>query len=232
MRSLRENAKTLRQNRRKGVSLVIAMCASFLTCVAIFGVILSASAFMKATRNKLALERCRQLAVSFADVLRAELSNEDAEFFHYVEAVLEEKGISRTMAAQEEAYGTLIVSVEWKENFDAELPEGSFPYGETAAALEKIAEESLVPWVAFVLQTRAELEGENYTCTDPYLQLARFQPLFFVDGSPVYWAEGWFWDEEATLPMENETADIHYTYDFDRPIDLSFAPDWGEGGGL
>ena len=43
MRSLRENAKTLRQNRRKGVSLVIAMCASFLTCVAIFGVILSAS---------------------------------------------------------------------------------------------------------------------------------------------------------------------------------------------
>ena len=46
---------------------------------------------------------------------------------------LEEKGISRTMAAQEEAYGTLIVSVEWKENFDAELPEGSFPYGETAA---------------------------------------------------------------------------------------------------
>ena len=118
---------------------MIAMCASFLTCVAIFGVILSASAFMKATRNKLALERCRQLAVSFADVLRAELSNEDAEFFHYVEAVLEEKGISRTMAAQEEAYGTLIVSVEWKENFDAELPEGSFPYGETAAALEKIA---------------------------------------------------------------------------------------------
>ena len=232
MRSLRENAETLRQNRRKGFSLVVAMCASFLTCVAIFGILLSASVLMKGTRNELKRERCRQLAVSFADVLKAELEREDTQFHCYVEAVLEEKGVSRTMAAEEEAYGTLIISVEWKESFDAELPGGSFPLRESAVALEKIREESLVPVTAFVLQTRAELDGESYTCSDPYLQLARIQPFFFVDEEPVYWSEGWFWDEEATVPVEDETADIRYIYDAEPPIDLLFVPDWEEGGGL
>lgn len=231
MQNLRENAMILCRNRRKGVSLVLAMCASFLICVFVFGVIFSASILLKSSRNELTRERCRQLALSFADVLQAELTAQDTSFCRHVEAVLqEESGVSRAMA--EEGYGTLIVSVERTQSFDSDLPAGSFSYGETEAALENIQKENCFPWAAFVIETRVELEGESYTCKDPYLQLVSFQPLFSIEGRPVYWAEGWFWDEEGTLPLEDEAAVIHYSYDPRQPLDRCFVPDWEEGGRL
>lgn len=45
MQSLRENARILRRDRRKGVSLVIAMCASFLVFIFGFSVLFSVSSF-------------------------------------------------------------------------------------------------------------------------------------------------------------------------------------------
>ena len=233
MQNLRENAMVLCRNRRKGVSLVIAMCASFLIFISAFGVIFSVSVLLKSSRDDLTRERCRQLALSFADVLQAELVENEGSFCGHVEAVLGgSTDISRTMATGEEGYGTLIVSVVRTQRLDPELPGGSFSYGETEAALEDIQKENCFPCTAFVIETRAELEGESYTCKDPYLQLVRFQPLFFVDGSPVYWAEGWFWDEEGTLPLEEGAAVIDYSYDPGQPLDRFFVLGWEEGGSL
>lgn len=230
MLSLRENAKVLRQNGRKGVSLVIAMCASFLIFSFAFSMLLSASALLSARRERLTRERCRQMALSFAQVLQQELSREEGSFLRYVETALDgESGISRAMAEEGEA--TLIVSVLRGRKMDPELPEGSFHSGDTEAALERIRAENSFSRLTFTLETRAELGQESYTCKDPYVQTVSYQPLFFLEDAPLYWAEGWYLDRERTLPLTEEAL-IRYRYDPDRPIRTAAQPAWEEGGAL
>ena len=231
MQSLRENAMVLCRNRRKGVSLVIAMCASFLLFSFGFSIVYSASLLLRGSEDEIAQERCRQLAQSFADVLQAELIKEESEFRSFAETVLEEgPSLVRTMAAGDETYGTLTVSIREDEELLPELPSGSFPLSETHAALAAIEEENSFLRRRFTLETRAELEGESYTCRDPYLQTERFQPLFFMEGIPVDWWEGWYLDEEGSIPLEIQDAVIDYSYG--PSLGTAFIPAWGEGGGL
>lgn len=231
MQSLRENARILRRDRRKGVSLVIAMCASFLVFIFGFSVLFSVSALLRSKKDQLTRERCRVLAQSFADVLQAELLAGEGSFPGYVETVLEgEDRVSRSMASNEDGYGTLIVSIQKNEELEAELPSGSFAYGDTKTALKEIEAENSFLRRRFTLEVRSELEGESYTCKDPYLQMESFQPLFSLDGIPVYWSEGWYLDPGCTLPLEVEAGTIAYCYDGADRTCAAFLPTWGEGG--
>ena len=73
MRRIRRGWTALRANRRKGVSLIVALCASALLLGLTLSLICSSALLMARADRKIGRERCYQLAQSMAQVLDKEL---------------------------------------------------------------------------------------------------------------------------------------------------------------
>ena len=73
MEKWKENARLLRQNSKKGISLVVALFASALLLGLSLWVIRSGASLMDQAVGTIEKERCGQLARSFAETLEAEL---------------------------------------------------------------------------------------------------------------------------------------------------------------
>ena len=107
MERIRRGWRELRKNRRRGVSLIVALCASALLLGLALSLIYSASLLMARANRKIGEERCYQLASSFAGVLNTELRTYTTDrsdvgaaadkiapsdsFFHYTNEVLEQR---------------------------------------------------------------------------------------------------------------------------------------------
>lgn len=96
MERFRRAWTALRENRRRGVALLIALCACALLLGLTLSLIYTASVPAARANRRLEQERCRLLADSFFDVLDAELrkytSGEEGSFYNQVNAVLEDCG--------------------------------------------------------------------------------------------------------------------------------------------
>jgi len=73
MERIRRGLEALMQNRRGGVSMIVAVCAGVLLLGLTSSLLYAASLPMARANRKIGQERCRQLSASFAQVLDGEL---------------------------------------------------------------------------------------------------------------------------------------------------------------
>ena len=71
MRRIRLGWQTLRENRRGGVTLVVALCAAALLLGLALSLIYSSGVLLARSNRKLTRERCYQLSRSMAQTLDA-----------------------------------------------------------------------------------------------------------------------------------------------------------------
>lgn len=241
MGTIRENARRLYENRRRGVSLVIAMCASAVIFGLALGVIRSGYLLLDRAGRKVERERCCQLAQSFAEVLEAKLrqgsmeSAEAGDFYTFVDHALETGETVRCQAEGPEGYGVITVTVRPSgQTAEAPAEGGSFSYSESAAAIARIEAENSFLAEYISIETAAALERESYACSTVYCRKDSFQPRFFWnDTEEVYWdGEGWYADTMYTTPISPaEDGIITWHYDETKVIEKTILPLYGEGGG-
>ena len=219
LEKLKENAWLLGENRKKGISLVIALCASALLLVCALCVIRTGASLLDQAVGTIEEERCSQLARSFAEVLEAELmqGGTEAGSFRALACEAMERGERiRCAAEQAEEYGSLTVVIRPAERA-AESVEGSgsFSWEESPEMVEEIYRKSLFPAGGFTVTVAAELDEESYVCSTAYHGYHRVQTLYFWNGEEqVYWdGEQWYADAEWTLPVEEDAGEIHWYYD-------------------
>ena len=229
MQSLRENAMILRRDGRKGVSLVIAMCASALLLLLGSGLPLSAGALLRQEGKKVTRERCLLLAHSFEAIFQeALLKRPMEEVGQYVASVLAAQGESLCRAEGDDAYGQVYLRLKKVRELEGQLPQGSIPW-EDAGAVEALLETE-VPLCLFTVEVSVEWEGERGSCITPYLQSRRCDLCFSYEGTPVYWQDGWYLDEAYTQALACAPG-TRIDYRCETAPEVTYAPAWREGGG-
>ena len=233
LKRLKENARLLRQNSKKGISLVIALCASALLLGLSLCVIKGGASVLDQAVGTIEKERCSRLARSFAAVLEAELLQGGRGSFHALACEAMEGGERiRCAAEQGEEYGTLTVVIRPAE-LEAEPMEGSgsFSWEESPETVEEIYRKSFFPAGGFTVSVAAELGEESYVCSTAYRGYHRAQTLYFRDGEEqVYWdGARWCADAECTLPVEEDVGEICWYYE-DAVEETVIVPLREEGG--
>lgn len=242
MSNVRKNAKVLHQNRCRGVSLVISMCACAALLGLSMGLLFSASVLLSRAQRNAARERCFFLADSFAAVLHQELTEptfKTGTFAQCINDYLDRwDGISSLTAAAEADNTAITVTVK---PFSAEAPQargGSFSYQDSADAMSRLRTESFFVRFRFSVETTAEQNEAHYICTDSYCRRDRFALHCYWGDTPVFWdGAAWYLDQDYTRPFappEETAADARITYicDPDEILSTEFLPAVKEGGGL
>ena len=218
LKQLKENARLLRQNSKKGISLAIALCAAALLLGLSLCVIKVGASVLDQAVGTIEKERCSRLARSFAAVLEAELlqgGTETGNFHALACEAMEEGECIRCAAEQGEEYGTLTVVIRPAEQ-ETEPVEGngSFSREKSPEMVEEIYRKSFFPAGGFTVSVAAELGEESYVCSTAYRGYHRVQVLYFRDGEEqVYWdGAQWYADAEYTLPVEEGTGEIAWYY--------------------
>ena len=237
MEKWKENARLLRQNSKKGISLVVALFASALLLGLSLWVIRSGASLMDQAVGTIEKERCGQLARSFAEMLEAELlrGGGEAGSFHALACEAMERGERiRCEAEQEEEYGALTVVIR-PEGQEAEpvCGSGSFSREESPERVEEIEKKSLFPAGGFTVSVAVELDEASYVCSTAYRGYHCAQTLYFREGEEqVYWdGAQWYTDAECTLPLTEDEGEIHWYYQ-DAVEETVIVPLREEGGVL
>lgn len=235
------NSRRLYENRRRGVSLVIAMCASAVIFGLALGVTRSGYLLLDRAGRKVERERCCQLAQSFAEVLEDKLRQgsmetaDEGDFYTFVNRALETGETVRCQAEGPEGYGIITVTVRPSgETAEAPTGGGSFSYSESAEAIAQIETENYFLADYISVETAAVLERESYACSTVYCRKDCFQLLFFWNGTEeIYWdGEEWYADAMHTTPISPaEDGNITWCYDETKVIEKTILPLYGEGGG-
>ena len=235
LKRLKENARLLRQNSKKGISLAIALCAAALLLGLSLCVIRTGASVLDQAMGTIEKERSSQLARSFAAVLEAELlqgGREAGSFRSLAREAMEGGERIRCAAEQGEEYGTLTVVIRPAE-LEAEPVEGSgsFSWEESPEMVEEIYQKSFFPAGGFTVSVAAELGEESYVCSTAYRGYHRVQVLYFRDGEEqVYWdGAQWCADAECTLPVEEDVGEICWYYE-DAVEETVIVPLREEGG--
>ena len=80
---IRKGWRTLRENKRAGVSLIVALCAVALIIGLALSLTYSSSLLLARANRKVGRERCYQLAKSFSEVLDGELRRYTTDYTPY-----------------------------------------------------------------------------------------------------------------------------------------------------
>lgn len=240
MSNVKENAKVLYENRCRGVSLVISMCACAALLGLSMGLLFSASVLLRRCERNAARERCFYLADSFAAVLHRELTEptfKAGTFAACINDYLDRwDGTSHFTAAAEADSAAITVTVK---PFSAEAPAergGSFSYQDSADVMDRLRTESFFVRFRFLVETTAQRKGEHYVCTDSYCRRDQIALHCWCGDTPVFWdGAQWYLDEDCTQPFpspEETDALITYLLDPDEILAMEFLPAVQEGGGL
>ena len=244
MHGLKKNARLLRQNRKKGISLVIAMCASALILGLSLYVIRVAGTLLRQSADRVEQECCSQLARSFAQVLETELRRgemEEGNFYALACEALETGERVRCTAKGKKDDEILTVVIRPAEQKKEPVSgSGSFAWEESPEMVERICRENSFLAGGFTVSVAAELAGESYVCSTAYHSYHRVRTFFFWNGETrVYWdGQDWYTDPERTHPMTAEGkpdgADvfIHWYYDDNVVEEISMIPLREEGGAV
>ena len=200
----------LRDNRQKGVSLIVALCAVAVLLGLSLSLVYAASLPMARANRKIDRERCDQLAQSFAGVLDGELrayttQNNKLEdpknpvssgntFYDYANKVLEGDdyaefdkenplGTTYFIAPDQdtEGYGHEVVGLR-KESAPDAVTDGSFLYEDSSAGTEQAEHAAFIQYRLTVL-VQASLHNDSYTYSTEYYRKDSFQPVYTWHGS-------------------------------------------------
>lgn len=200
----------LRDNRQKGVSLIVALCAVAVLLGLSLSLVYAASLPMARANRKIDRERCDQLAQSFAGVLDGELrayttQNDKLEddknlassgntFYDYANKVLEgddyaefdkENPLDTTYFIapdrDTEGYGHEVVGLR-KESAPDAVTDGSFLYEDSSAGTEQAEHAAFIQYRLTVL-VQASLHNDSYTYSTEYYRKDSFQPVYTWHGS-------------------------------------------------
>ena len=246
MKGLKENAQLLRQNSNKGISLVIAMCASSLLLGLSLYVIRAGGALLHQSEGSVEQERCCQLARSFAQVLETELlrgGGEEGNFFALACETLETGERVHCTAKGEKNGEILTVVIRPSERKEEPVSGGgSFAWEESSEMVEQVFRKNSFFAGGFTVSVAAELGGENHVCSTAYHSYYRVQPRFFWNGeTQVYWdGKNWYADREYIHPMTAEAegqpdrvgVSIHWYYDDNVVEEINMIPLREEGGAV
>ena len=222
MQRIRRAFLALRENREKGVSLIVALCAVAVLLGLSLSLVYSASLPMARANRKIDRERCYQLAQSFAQVLDGELRAYTTEndklgttanpygdtntFYHYVNNVLESDAYNEFdkndplnttfYLTTQEATDTEGYGHEViglrKEVTRNVVNDGSFDYDESAEGTEKAEHATFIQYRLTVL-VQASLHNDSYTYTTEYYRKDGFQPVYQWDGDDTHYPRV-YWD--------------------------------------
>lgn len=216
MQRIRRAFLALRENREKGVSLIVALCAVAVLLGLSLSLVYSASLPMARANRKIDRERCYQLAQSFANVLdgelraytteNASLSQEsgycgDADaFYHYANNVLENTDYAEfdqddplhttfylTTKEDTEGYGHEVIGLR-KEVENEQPTKGEFLYEKSATKTTEVEHATFLQYRLTVL-VQASLHNDSYTYSTEYDRKDSFQPVYTWNDTEdrVYW---------------------------------------------
>ncbi len=235
MRRIRLGWKTLRENPRGGVTLVVALCASALLLGLALSLIYSSGVLLARSNRKLTRERCYQLSRSLGQSLDAELrayttdstSATNDTFYAYVSRFLDRDEYAQydpdnptattyyyvADAGYGDKYGKVTIRLR-KENPDEaeDTTSGQFDYDVSSA--EVTAHES-AQFIRYQVQIGAtvELDDESYTYYTDYYRKDSFAVNYTWVGEksgtqPVYWYQGnWYRESSHNTLMKRMMID-------------------------
>lgn len=209
MQRIRRAFLALRENREKGVSLIVALCAVAVLLGLSLSLVYSASLPMARANRKIDRERCYQLAQSFANVLDGELrayTTENASlsqksgycgdtgtFYHYANNVLENTDYAEFdqddplhttfyLITKEDAegYGHEVIGLR-KEVENEQPTEGNFPHKESATRTTEVEHATFLQYRLTVL-VQASLHNDSYTYSTEYDRKDSFAPIYTWNG--------------------------------------------------
>lgn len=233
MQRIRRAFLALRENREKGVSLIVALCAVAVLLGLSLSLVYSASLPMARANRKIDRERCYQLAQSFANVLdgelraytteNASLSQEsgycgDADaFYHYANNVLENTDYAEfdqddplhttfylTTKEDTEGYGHEVIGLR-KEVENEQPTEGKFPYEESATKTTEVEHATFLQYRLTVL-VQASLHNDSYTYSTEYDRRDSFAPIYTWKGEGEDKDIQVFWDGSHWYKDASHTA--------------------------
>lgn len=222
MQRIRRAFLALRENREKGVSLIVALCAVAVLLGLSLSLVYSASLPMARANRKIDRERCYQLAQSFATVLDGELRAYTTEnerlgttanpygdgntFYHYVNTVLESDAYNEfekndplgttfylTTQADTDTEGYGHEVIGLRKEVTKDVvTDGSFSYDDSATETEKAEHATFIQYRLTVL-VQASLHNDSYTYSTEYYRKDSFQPLYQWDGDDTHYPSV-YWD--------------------------------------
>ena len=233
MQRIRRAFLALRENREKGVSLIVALCAVAVLLGLSLSLVYSASLPMARANRKIDRERCYQLAQSFANVLDGELRAyttqnskfEDTNnpcsggdtFYAYANNVLENTDYAEfdqddplhttfylTTKEDTEGYGHEVIGLR-KEVENEQPTEGEFPYEESATRTTEVEHATFLQYRLTVL-VQASLHNDSYTYSTEYDRKDSFAPLYTWNGEGEDKDIRVFWDGSHWYTDASHTA--------------------------
>lgn len=233
MQRIRRAFLALRENREKGVSLIVALCAVAVLLGLSLSLVYSASLPMARANRKIDRERCYQLAQSFANVLDGELRayttenaslsqesgycGDDDAFYHYANNVLENTDYAEfdqddplhttfylTTKEDTEGYGHEVIGLR-KEVENEQPTEGEFPYDERATMTTKVEHATFLQYRLTVL-VQASLHNDSYTYSTEYDRKDSFAPIYTWNGEGDDQNIQVFWDGHHWYTDASHTA--------------------------
>lgn len=225
MQRIRRAFLALRENREKGVSLIVALCAVAVLLGLSLSLVYSASLPMARANRKIDRERCYQLAQSFAQVLDGELRAYTTEnnklgtttdpygdtntFYHYANQVLESDAYNEfeknapldttfylTTQEAEDTDGYGHEVIGLRKEVSKEaVREGSFDYGESATKTTEVEHATFIQYRLTVL-VQASLHNDSYTYSTEYYRKDSFQPEYTWTGS-VTGTQRVYWNADS-----------------------------------
>ena len=254
---LRHGFEKLKENKKQGLSLPFVACAGAFLIAFALALVYTAGVMLSNANQKLAEERCYQLAKSFAGVVDQELqkSAEQSSFRKFADKFLNTSSYNvYSPDHPETVYHYILQNGE-----DAD-------YGEISLRLRKEINEDDSKALSSTIKPPEAGSGTNYTERIEKLKQTKFQRYFFTvevvasyEGLTYNYATEYFredqypitfsyndmtitWDEsENRWEIGNNTAgdpcefadsdaEITYTYDTEHPQGTRFLPVHEEGG--
>ncbi len=226
MKRIKMGWAALRNNKRSGVSLIIALCAVALLLGLSLSLVYSASLPMARANKKIERERAYQLAKSFAEVLDYELETyelEDASpsdsFYRYANKLLE--GVYGeydpdhpelttyyyTSAEGDDNYGKMTVKLR-KESTQGEedtITGGVFPLEASGSRTQEIEKDSFIRYLFYVDVTATieqknvndPIDGESCTYSTEYFRKDSFEPVYYWREENVAGRQRVYWNGGA-----------------------------------
>lgn len=143
---IRKGWRTLRENKRAGVSLIVALCAVALIIGLALSLTYSSSLLLARANRKVGRERCYQLAKSFSEVLDGELRRYTTDYTPYAN----QSGYAPTDTFYR--YANRVLDDDRYINYDPDDPDSVFryatsgdksdPYGQISVKLRKESTEA------------------------------------------------------------------------------------------
>lgn len=255
---LRHGFEKLKENRKQGLSLPFVACAGAFLLAFALALVYTAGVMLSNANQKLAEERCYQLAKSFAGVVDRELQKpaEQSSFRQFADKFLNTSSYNVYSPEHPETvyhyilqngedadYGEISLRLRKEINDDdskslastIKPPEAGSETNYTEIINSK--KETKFQRYIFTVEVVASYEGLTYNYATEYFREDQYPIIFSYNDMTITWDESdnrWeIGNNTSGVPCNFDAdpdAEITYTYDTEHPQSTRFLPVHEEGG--